>query len=204
MSEGFSQPLQQETYAMVQSIEQRNLSGIFFMLDLTPTRSRRWVSQVAEEWAVGSVLFMVSLVQNFVLLVQRCVPSVVEHFRVHVSCYNTNAPGLLIYNLVKYHCLCIERERERWKTSSPTEGFPSLRHNVFRGRKLGVFQASCVRFVAFRLFLFLPFRGPSVLEGLFVSWMANLPSSCLKQRCWESRCSECCQGGPCNGAAQAL
>lgn len=41
MSEGFSQPLQQETYALVQSIEQRNLSGIFFMLDLTPTRSRR-------------------------------------------------------------------------------------------------------------------------------------------------------------------
>lgn len=41
MSEGFGQPLQLGTYAMVQSIEQRNLSGMCYMLDLAPTRSSR-------------------------------------------------------------------------------------------------------------------------------------------------------------------
>lgn len=126
MSEGFSQPLQLETYATVQSIEQRNLSGICYMLDLTPTRSSRWVSQVAEEWAVGSVLFTISLVQNFVLLVQRCVPSVVEHFRVHVSCYNTMPQGCLFTTLLNITA-CALRERERDKR----DGKQAHRQRVF-------------------------------------------------------------------------
>ncbi len=65
-------------------------------------------SQVAEEWAVGSVLFTISIVQKYLYYV----PSVVEHFRVRVSCYNTMPQGCLFTTLLNITA-CASRERER-------------------------------------------------------------------------------------------
>lgn len=148
--------------ATVQSIEQHNLSGICYMLDLTPTCSSRWVSQVAEEWAVSSVLFTISLVQKYLY----CVPSVVEDFRVRVSCYNTMPQGCLFTSLLNITaCASREREREmRRKTSSPT-GF-SIPQTQCLWREETVFFRPLFSGRSIQVVFISPFQGAVCVRGL--------------------------------------
>ncbi len=160
MSKGFSQPLQQETCATVQSIEQHNLSCISYMLDLTPTRSSRWVSQVAEEWAVGSVLFLISFVQKYLY----CVPSVVEHFRVRISCYNTMPQGCLFTTLLNITA-CASRERDEMENKltdrvfHPSDTMSLEGGNVVFFRPLFSGRSIQVVFIS-------PFQGAVCVRGL--------------------------------------